>query len=84
LLAGIPRDHGSDTVIDEIDVVDPPVMRLQLLADWKIDGLQVRFQQTEIRRREARERWFTISPRMKFSQHRLFPWPEGLSTAAAL
>jgi len=56
LLAGIPRDHGSDTVIDEIDVVDPPVMRLQLLADWKIDGLQVRFQQTEIRRREARER----------------------------
>lgn len=49
------RHHGSDTTLDKINVLDPPVSYFQPFAQGKVNGLESGRQQIEIVLRQRRK-----------------------------
>ena len=54
-LACTVGDNGCHAALDEVDILDTLFASLQRLADRKVGGFQVRFEQAEVGRRQPRQ-----------------------------
>jgi hypothetical protein len=81
--AGPVRDHGREAALDEVNMLDRLVAVLQLLSNGKVHGFQVRLQQADFVRRQAREKTIGTGGAALF-RHGSFPEGQERTTLSAV